>query len=281
MIRKAANYEDRIGRVTRHIYENLDGDLSFGALADVAAMSSFHWHRIYHAMRGETAVATAKRLRLQRASAQLAHTQKPIGEIAVRCGYSGVQAFTRAFADAFGVPPATYRSSGSHADFRPGELPPPRAHWAVEVKTLPSIPLLSLAHKGSYMEIGRTFEALFGRLRPQDTVPPGIRMIAVFMDDPTLVEEAALRSHAAFAGSQLQTRHEPVEALHTRPGDYAVLRHKGPYADMRSAYRWLFGTWLPQSGREAGEAPVIEEYLNSPHDTPPPDLLTELCLPLL
>ena len=43
-------------------------------LAEVAAMSPYHWHRIYHAMRGETAVATAKRLRLQRASVELAQT---------------------------------------------------------------------------------------------------------------------------------------------------------------------------------------------------------------
>ena len=36
-------------------------------------------------------------------------------------------------------------------------------------------------------------------------------------------------------------------------GSYAVLRHKGPYADMRAAYRWLYGTWLLQSGREIAD----------------------------
>jgi len=35
---------------------------------------------------------------------------------------------------------------------------------------------------------------------------------------------------------------------------------------MRAAYDWLFGQWLPTSGREAADAPVLEEYLNSPRE---------------
>ena len=63
-------------------------------------------------------------------------------------------------------------------------------------------------------------------------------------------------------------------------GEYAVLRHKGHYADMKAAYGWLYGTWLPQSGRSPGSAPTYEEYLNSPRDTAPTELLTDICLPL-
>nr|MCU0854535.1 AraC family transcriptional regulator [Paracoccaceae bacterium] len=48
-------YEDRLLRVLDHIAENPAGDLSLDALADVAAMSRFHWHRVFHAMTGETA----------------------------------------------------------------------------------------------------------------------------------------------------------------------------------------------------------------------------------
>jgi hypothetical protein len=72
----------------------------------------------------------------------------------------------------------------------------------------------------------------------------------------------------------------PVSVAHLRGGEYAVLRHRGPYSDMRAAYEWLYGTWLVQSGRDAADAPVFEEYLNSPKDTPPAELLTEICLPL-
>ena len=44
--------------------------------------------------------------------------------------------------------------------------------------------------------------------------------------------------------------------------------------------RLHFGEWLMQSGREAGDAPAFEEYLNNPRDTAPPELLTDIYLPL-
>ena len=50
---------------------------------------------------------------------------------------------------------------------------------------------------------------------------------------------------------------------------------------MLAEYNWLFGTWLPQSGRDLADAPVLEEYLNSPRDTAPSELLTVLYLPLV
>jgi AraC family transcriptional regulator len=49
---------------------------------------------------------------------------------------------------------------------------------------------------------------------------------------------------------------------------------------MRAAYLWLYGIWLLQSGKEIGDGPIVEEYLNNPRDTPPTELLTEICLPL-
>jgi AraC family transcriptional regulator len=280
MTRHRADYEDRLSRVTAYIYDHLDSDLDYQTLAEVAAMSPYHWHRIYHAIRGETAVATAKRLRLQRASVELAQTGAPIDDIGARAGYSGAPAFTRAFAEAFGMPPAKYRQSGSHADFKPGQLSWPRASWAIEIRKMLPLPLLCLPHVGSYMEIGRAFEALFAQAGAQGLLPSQVRLIAIFHDDPSSTADEDLRSRAAFVAGENDQRRAPIESFTSWGGDVAVLRHKGPYAAMRAAYLWLFGTWLPQSGREAADAPVMEEYLNSPHDTPPSELLTELCLHL-
>jgi AraC family transcriptional regulator len=43
-----ANYTTRLTRVTSFIYDHLDDDLELQSLADVAALSPYHWHRIYH-----------------------------------------------------------------------------------------------------------------------------------------------------------------------------------------------------------------------------------------
>ena len=59
-----------------------------------------------------------------------------------------------------------------------------------------------------------------------------------------------------------------------------VLTHRGPYEGLGESYRWLYGVWLPASGREPRHAPPFEVYHNSPKDTPPDQLLTEIHLPL-
>ena len=63
-------------------------------------------------------------------------------------------------------------------------------------------------------------------------------------------------------------------------GDYAVVRHKGPYTDVPDVYRWVFEQWLPTSGRAPREAPCVERYLNNPMDTAPSELLTDVHIPL-
>ena len=273
------SYETRINRVTAFIYDHLDEELDLERLVDVAAMSQWHWHRVYAAMRGETVAAAVRRLRLMRAADELANGDLPVEAVAKRSGYDNVQSFTRIFADAYGMPPAKYRKQGSHVAFNAAQNGAPIAHYDVRIVQLSPMLVSTEDHTGSFMNIGMAFDRLFGRLGAAGLLGPDVRMLGLYFDDPSAVAEEQLRSQA---GAIVQA---PLPAgtpfTTTRAGAYAVLRHRGPYPDMRGTYRWLFGTWLPQSGREAADAPVLEEYLNSPRDTPPGELLTDLYVPLV
>ena len=272
------SYEARINRVTAYIYDHLDEPLDLERLADVAAMSPWHWHRVYSAMRGETAAAAVRRLRLMRAAGELANSDATVEAIAKRSGYDNLQSFTRIFAEAYGMPPARYRREGSHTEFNAAQNGAPTPHYDVQIGTLPALTIATEPHLGNYMNIGMAFDRLFGRLATAGLLDQNTRMIGVYGDDPSAVPEDQLRSAAA---ATLASAPPDLPVATTRAGDYAMLRHKGPYADMRAAYNWMFGTWLPQSGRDIADAPVLEEYLNSPRDTAPSDLLTILYLPLV
>ena len=63
-------------------------------------------------------------------------------------------------------------------------------------------------------------------------------------------------------------------------GRYAVATHKGPYSELSKTYRSLYGGWLPQSGHRLRDVPAFEQYLNSPQNTRPEDLLTLIHVPL-
>lgn len=282
-----AKYAARLARVLDHIYDHLDEPLDIERLAEIACLSAYHWHRIYHAMYGESVATTVRRLRLHRAAGFLANGSMPIAEIAKRSGYSSLQSFTRTFSAVFGIPPAQYRNAGTHTRFRPS-LANPGEHAMtthdVIIRDIEGFDVLAVDHVGSYMQIGKAFDSLMGWLASRGLLSGEMRMIGLYYDDPAAVKESELRSKAGVwlpRAVDVAVAGGPVSVASVAGGKYAVLRHKGPYADMAAAYQWLYGEWLVNSGYEAADAPAFEEYLNTPQDTAPPDLLTDICLPLL
>jgi AraC family transcriptional regulator len=274
------SYQARLDRVVDHIYAHLDEDIRPEGLAEVACLSPYHWHRIYVAMRGETVSATIRRLRLLKAADRLANSDLSIGTIADRADYSSADSFARAFRDTYGKSPADYRATGSHAAFKTATEAEDRTGFPVAIETLPAARCASVSHSGAYLQIDQAIGRLFTALSAQKMMAPDQAMRAVFFDDPDLVPVAALRSRACSPIAQDLPLIAPLEETILRGGLYARLRYRGPYADMKGAYRWLLGVWLPRSGYEPDDDPIFEAYLNNPQHVAPAELLTDIHLPL-
>ena len=58
------DYRERIVRTLVYIQQHLDDDLELEQVAGVAAFSSFHFHRIFRGLVGETLKEHIRRLRL-------------------------------------------------------------------------------------------------------------------------------------------------------------------------------------------------------------------------
>jgi AraC family transcriptional regulator len=275
-----ARYAPRMRKVIEHVYDHLDAPLDLNALADIACLSPHHWHRVYHAMHGETMAQTVKRLRLHRAAGHLAHTDRPIAQIARDAGYPTLASFNRTFKSLYGLPPARYRAAGQHSQFATPYTTDTSPGFQVTVQERPAQALLGVPHRGSFMAIGRAFDLLYARIAAAGLGRPGMRMLALYFDDPAVVPEAELRSFAAVAGCARPVADIGLVDSTTAAGRYAVLDYIGPYASMRAAYDWLYGTWLPRSGHEPAGGPLVEEYFNNPRDTPPNELRTEIWLPV-
>jgi AraC family transcriptional regulator len=274
------DYHERMARLMRHIHDHLAEPLELAALGEVVHLSPFHWHRVYHALYGETIAATVRRIRLHRASGDLANTTLGIAAVAKRCGYPAARSFARAFRAAYGMNPAEYRERGGHTSFRatPDRAAAPAQQ--VEIREVARVRLAGVEHTGSYMLIGRAFETAYAHASAQGWVSAATRWIAEYRDDPFLIRESQLSSRAGLSLPDGTRAAPPLVGFEVDGGTCAVLRHRGPYATMRAAYQWLYGTWLVESGRTPADRPVFEEYLNNPRETAPADLLTDICLPL-
>ena len=277
----ANDYEKRLTRVLDHIHDNPAGDLSLDALADVAALSRFHFHRVFHAMTGETAANAVRRMRLHRAAVALVQGTEPLARIAVKVGYPNLASFSRAFSDAYQVTPAAFRQRG---ELRP--VPPNFAQngplmYPVTLRQDPARRLACIPHRGPYAEIGRAFERLGATIGARGLCGQMGKMVGVCYDSPADTKPADLRSHAGFEIRADTPVAAPLEEVHLPTGRHAVLTFKGAYAGLPAAYDQLFRNWLPASGETPAHSPIFEVYLNNPMDTAPEDLVTEICLPLI
>ena len=108
---------------------------------------------------------------------------------------------------------------------------------------------------------------------------PG-RVLSLSYDDPCAVAPENLRSDAWVELRTDAASPAGIAIDRLGAGRFAVYTLRGPYDGISDAYRRLFEVWLPQSGEEMDDRPCMEIYRNSPFDTAPARLQTDLCLPL-
>lgn len=98
--------------VMKYIREHLNEPLNREMLAAVAGFSVPHFHRVFTAHVGESAISYVRRLRLDRAGRKLRMGAVNITEVALAAGYDTHAAFSKAFKQQFGLSPREFRQLG-------------------------------------------------------------------------------------------------------------------------------------------------------------------------
>ena len=291
------HYLDRMRRVLRFVQEHLDEGLSPVVLADVAHLSVFHFHRIFRGLVGESVAEHVRRIRLERAAGALRRTGDRVIDIALSAGYDAHEPFTRAFRARFGMPPSAWRDEHEPMTFpqvlcsvhygtddtvsRFVPIEEDSKMIEVSVETHPARRLLALSHEGDYQQIGPKFEQLMGTAGSLGLLGPDSTSIGIYYNDPDAGPVDELRSHACVAVSpDFAQVPDGFEIVDLPEGEAAVRVHRGPYTELEQSYRWLFGQWLPSSGREPADRPTYEVYVDDPRTTQPEELRTLICIPL-
>lgn len=294
------HYQRRLNLVLRHIEDNLDQPPSLDQLSQIACFSSYHFHRIFTSMMGESVAAYIRRLLLQRAAIQLSYSKDRIIDLALKAGYDSADAFTRAFRANFGVSPSTYRNNGGSlalAAQRSVGAPlfyhqhqgvPP---MNVEIKRFPPRLAVAIRYIGPYMDCGPAWDRLCSMAMSLNVINKSSLAISICYDDPDITPPEKCRMEACMTLPEGMTEQDPQlkKLLQEKDiylmtigseSEYASVLVKGPYSLLHPMYRSLFGEWFPQSGREPENAPGFEVYINCPGQVAPEELLTEILIPL-
>ena len=106
-------YINRINRAIDFIEKNIESKLTLDKISEASGFSAFHFHRIFKGITGETLNSYIKRLRIEKAAMMLVYNPRhTLTYIAVKCGFSGSAAFSRAFRGHYGISPSVYRNGG-------------------------------------------------------------------------------------------------------------------------------------------------------------------------
>ncbi|OWY09632.1 hypothetical protein B6V74_06330 [Thioclava sp. F42-5] len=151
--------------------------------------------------------------------------------------------------------------------------------YEVEIRTLPPVRLVGLAHTGPYPAVAPVFQRLVS-LIPEPSWTEVEHPAMIGHDNPRTVPAEDLRSHACFIVGEGFVIFPPLEEIRYPAGRYATLTIAGPYDQLPEAYRWLAQEWYPASGEAPRGLDRYEVYLNDPFEPKPGNLLTEIRLPL-
>jgi AraC-like DNA-binding protein len=92
-----------------YVDDHLDQPLRIPDLAGRAGLSPFQFDQRIRTLFGLSAGQYLSRLRIDRACDRLRHTDAPLSELALECGYADQAAFTRQFHKSVGLTPGAYR----------------------------------------------------------------------------------------------------------------------------------------------------------------------------
>jgi AraC family transcriptional regulator len=150
----------------------------------------------------------------------------------------------------------------------------------VRIETFSPRRVAFVRHIGPYREVGDTWAKLMAWAGPRGLLGPQTMALGVAHDDPEITSPDKLRYDACITAGESFTPEGEVGVQTVGGGEYAVTTHRGPYEAVGRTIARLCGEWLPTSGREPRSAPTFGVFRNSPLDTLPEDLLTEIYLPL-
>lgn len=112
MLTDTQEYVHCIEDVKRYIRYHIHEPLNRETLASIAGFSIPHFHRVFTAHVGESAISYVRRMRMIRAGQKLRMGAVDITEVALAAGYDTHAAFGKAFKQQFGLSPSEFRQLG-------------------------------------------------------------------------------------------------------------------------------------------------------------------------
>jgi len=256
---------DRFGRFVEVLAETMDErEASAESMAARVHLSRFHFDRLVSAAAGEPPAALRRRVLLERAAYQLITTDHDVLSVAVQAGYGSHEAFSRAFAKAYGQSPSRWRrhptnfriDAPSHVHFHP-----PAGLRAPAAGKVTAMNLVTRMIEHHVWLVGQM-------LARAENLPPEVLERRIELSVDGIDCEPTLRSLLARLVGQLSMWDA---ATHDQPYDMAIEKRQG-IADLRAKLGEVGPAFIAQVHAIVDEGRLDETFVDAVCD--PPEVFT-------
>lgn len=267
------DYIEKMAKATAYIEAHLQETIFLDAVAKAAALSPYHFHRIFGAVLGEPFGEYVRRRKLHEAAEELLEKKRKIVDIALDYGFESHEGFSRSFKKMYGQTPGEFRKTGARP-FVFQRRPVTRQmleHYsqgialAPKLTDKPSLALAGLETSGgvtpaAIMTLWARLIEKLGDGKNQVTEAYGISDLirrydlkrTECKDKYTYFAGIPIRRHSRFPGAFIKKR-LPEQR-------YAVFTHTASVERLEETYRYIYGTWLFQSGLELARRPDVQYF---------------------
>lgn len=293
----ASVYVERVNLAIDYIVTNQHRPIRLNDVARAALFSPHHFHRVFHAVVGETIAEFTKRVRLDRAILMMAHNRRAtLAQTASACGFASQSDFSRSFKQRFGTSPRAFDLlawKAAHGARMDAALPeqaramhmrslPPGANpdrFNVRIRSLP-------ARTVAYIRVTDPFrpkvaeEAVRRLLTWADEAgKSGGQWLGYMWERPDLISLEHCVYYAAVVADHVIPKGE-VGRFRFPAMTVAEIEVRGGLDLELRAVRWLFGTWLPRSGYVPADQPCFESWIGRPFAHGPSHFELHVQLPI-
>jgi AraC family transcriptional regulator len=277
-------YVERVNRAIDHVMSHLAEPLRLDAVARVAHLSPFHFHRVFQALVGETPADFVKRHRLDKALVMMCHgagrRKASLTRIALACGFSSSSDFSRCFKQRFGAAPSAFDTRAWRAAHGAelqamvngsAELPyverlPAGQNpdgFRVTIRELPARTVAYIRVRNPYR--GDAVVKAVRRLKAwaeRNCLADG-QWLGYQWDNPEITPLERCVYHIAVEAERFTPKGE-IGGYRFPPMVVAQVRLSGGVDLELLALQWLFGVWLPRSGYVPDNHPCFEAFIGRP-----------------
>ena len=271
-------YRGRMNRVADAIAAALEEgrNPTIEELADAAALSAFHFHRVYRLQTGETVADTVQRLKVAQALHRVSAGDS-VTEAAQAAGYSSSQTLAKAVRQRTGASVTELRRSGQLAEQSEQLKSGTRGEGTMTLELTDTSPIRIACRMavGPYDRLNLAYRSLFEDFCAAADPAAITGVYGIPVDDPREVLEAEHRFIGALAvGEGVTGLFSGIELRELGGGRHAVLRHRGPYSEIPAALDALYEQVL-DAGLELGSTETFIHYVDQPDAADGPDVVHE------